>query len=110
MNGGATNPEVHVFACGAAQAKKVIEVNKRLGGGNLVFWGGREGYQTLLNTDVKREIDHLAGCFCVGDCYDDDDDDDDDDDGVVGGGGSGDEGGCRGAAASSWYLRDVVSS
>jgi len=67
MNGGASNPDAHVLAYAAAQAKKVIEVNHRLGGENVVFWGGREGYQSILNTDVKREIDHLAAFFkmCV---------------------------------------------
>eukprot|EP00949_MAST-11_sp_MAST-11-sp1_P004360 g4360.t1 len=60
MNGAATNPDVHVFAYAAAACKKTIEVNKRLGGQNLVFWGGREGFQSILNTDAKRELDHLA--------------------------------------------------
>ncbi|GMI41848.1 hypothetical protein TeGR_g14277 [Tetraparma gracilis] len=63
MNGGSTNPDFHSFAYACAQAKKVLEVNKRLGGENVVYWGGREGYQTVLNTDVKREIDHLAAFF-----------------------------------------------
>ncbi len=60
MNGAATNPEVHVFAYAAAQTKKVMEITHKLGGECLVFWGGREGYQSLLNTDVKQELDHLA--------------------------------------------------
>lgn len=60
MNGASTNPDVHAFAYAACQVKKIMEVTKRLGGENLVFWGGREGYQTLLNTNVKKEIDHLA--------------------------------------------------
>lgn len=63
MNGGATNPELHSFAYAACQVKKIIEVTHRLGGENLVFWGGREGYMTLLNTDVKKELDHLAAFF-----------------------------------------------
>ena len=63
MNGGSTNPDSHVFAWAASQAKKILEVNHRLGGENVVFWGGREGYQSVLNTDVKREIDHLAQFF-----------------------------------------------
>jgi xylose isomerase len=63
MNGAATNPELHVFAYAAAQTKKVMEVTHRLGGENLVFWGGREGYQSILNTDVRRELDHLAAFF-----------------------------------------------
>ena len=60
MNGAATNPDAHVFACAAAQVKKAMEVTHRLGGANYVFWGGREGYATLANTDMKRERDHLA--------------------------------------------------
>ena len=63
MNGGATNPDAHVFAYAASQAKKILEVNHRLGGENVVFWGGREGYQSVLNTDVKREVDHMAQFF-----------------------------------------------
>lgn len=63
MNGGATNPELHSFAYAACQVKKIIEVTHRLGGENLVFWGGREGYMTLLNTDVRKELDHLAAFF-----------------------------------------------
>ncbi|MFM7752703.1 MAG: xylose isomerase [Opitutaceae bacterium] len=60
MCGAATNPDAHVFAYAAAQVKKALEVTKRLGGGNYVFWGGREGYETLLNTNLKREQEHLA--------------------------------------------------
>jgi xylose isomerase len=60
MCGAATNPDAHVFAYAAAQVKKALEVTKRLGGENYVFWGGREGYETLLNTNLKREQDHLA--------------------------------------------------
>jgi xylose isomerase len=60
MCGASTNPDSHVFAHAAAQVKKAMEVTKELGGSNYVFWGGREGYQTLLNTDMKRELDHLA--------------------------------------------------
>jgi xylose isomerase len=60
MCGAATNPDAHVFAYAAAQVKKALEVTKTLGGENYVFWGGREGYETLLNTDLKREQDHLA--------------------------------------------------
>ena len=63
MNGGATNPNAHVFAYACSQAKKVLEINKRLGGENVVFWGGREGYQSVLNTDVKREVDNMATFF-----------------------------------------------
>ena len=63
MNGGATNPDANVFAYACAQAKKVLEINHKLGGENVVFWGGREGYQSVLNTDVKREMDHMAAFF-----------------------------------------------
>jgi len=60
MCGASTNPDAHVFAYAAAQVKKALEVTQELGGENYVFWGGREGYETLLNTDLKREQDHLA--------------------------------------------------
>ena len=60
MCGAATNPDAHVFAYAAAQVKKALEVTLELGGQNYVFWGGREGYETLLNTDLKREQAHLA--------------------------------------------------
>jgi xylose isomerase len=60
MCGAATNPDAHVFAYAAAQVKKALDVTQQLGGENYVFWGGREGYETLLNTNLKREQDHLA--------------------------------------------------
>ena len=60
MHGAATSPNADAFAYAAAQVKKAIEVTKELGGEGYVFWGGREGYQTLWNTDMKRELDHLA--------------------------------------------------
>jgi xylose isomerase len=60
MHGAATSCNADAFAYAAAQVKKAIEVTKELGGENYVFWGGREGYQTLWNTDMKRELDHLA--------------------------------------------------
>jgi xylose isomerase len=60
MCGAATNPDAHVVAYAAAQVKKAMDVTKLLGGENYVFWGGREGYETLLNTNLKREQDHLA--------------------------------------------------
>ena len=63
MHGAATSCNADVFAYGAAQVKKCLEVTKRLGGENYVFWGGREGYQNLYNTDMKRELDHLARFF-----------------------------------------------
>jgi xylose isomerase len=60
MHGAATSCNADVFAYAAAQVKKAIEVTYELGGANYVFWGGREGYHNLLNTDLKRELDHLA--------------------------------------------------
>jgi len=63
MHGAATTCNVEVYAYAAAQVKKALEVTQELGGENYVFWGGREGYQNLLNTDMKRELDHLARFF-----------------------------------------------
>lgn len=60
MHGAATSPNVDAFAFAAAQVKKAMEVTHELGGAGYVFWGGREGYSTLLNTDLKREMDHLG--------------------------------------------------
>ncbi len=60
MAGAGTNPSPEVFAYAASQIKKAIEITNELGGVGYVFWGGREGYETLLNTDMKREMDHLA--------------------------------------------------
>jgi xylose isomerase len=60
VHGAATSPNAEVFAYAAAQVKKAIEVTHRLGGSGYTFWGGREGYQCLWNTDMKREMDHLA--------------------------------------------------
>lgn len=60
MHGAATSPNADVFAFAAAQVKKALEVTKKLGGANYVFWGGREGYETLLNTDMELEQDNLA--------------------------------------------------
>lgn len=60
MAGAGTNPSPAVFAYAASQVKKAMEVTKYLGGAGYVFWGGREGYDTLLNTDMRREMDHLA--------------------------------------------------
>ncbi len=56
MAGAATNPDPDVFAYAAAQVKNAIDVTHRLGGANYVLWGGREGYETLLNTDLEREL------------------------------------------------------
>ncbi|QDV47008.1 Xylose isomerase [Stieleria neptunia] len=63
MHGAATTCNADVFAYAAAQVKKAMDVTHRLGGENYVFWGGREGYQNLYNTDMKRELDHLAKFF-----------------------------------------------
>ncbi|MBL7005556.1 MAG: xylose isomerase [Spirochaetia bacterium] len=60
MNGAATNPDFTVLARAGSQVKACLDVNVMLGGENYVFWGGREGYMTLLNTQMKRELDHLA--------------------------------------------------
>src|SRR5690348_6386788 len=59
VHGAGTSPNAEVFAYAAAQVKKAMEVTHELGGAGYVFWGGREGYQTLLNTNMKRELDHL---------------------------------------------------
>ncbi len=58
--GAATSPNAGVFAYAAAQVKKAMDVTHRLGGEGYTFWGGREGYATLWNTNMKRELDHLA--------------------------------------------------
>ncbi len=58
--GAATNPDPEVFACAAAQVKHALDATLRLGGANYVLWGGREGYETLLNTDLRREGDQFA--------------------------------------------------
>jgi len=63
MNGASTNPDAHVLAYAGAQVKKAIEITHRLGGSGFVFWGGREGYHTLLNTNVRKELDHMAEFF-----------------------------------------------
>ena len=60
MNGAATNPDFHVLAHAGAQVKAALDATIALGGLNYVFWGGREGYMSLLNTNMKREQEHLA--------------------------------------------------
>ncbi len=60
LHGAATSCNADVYAYAAAQVKKAIEVTHSLGGENYVFWGGREGYMNLYNTDMNRELDHLA--------------------------------------------------
>lgn len=62
MAGAATNPDPDIFAYAAAQVKNVLEVTHELDGANYVLWGGREGYETILNTDMKREL-HQLGRF-----------------------------------------------
>src|SRR5579862_9568016 len=63
VHGAATSCNADAFAYASAQVKKCLEVTKELGGENYVFWGGREGYSNLYNTDLKRELDHLARFF-----------------------------------------------
>ena len=60
MNGASTNPDFNVVAYAGAQVKNAIDATIKLGGENYVFWGGREGYMSLLNTDYGREVDHMA--------------------------------------------------
>ncbi|WP_299246884.1 xylose isomerase [uncultured Aquimarina sp.] len=60
MNGAATNPDFNVLARAGAQVKSALDATIALDGENYVFWGGREGYMSLLNTDMKRELDHIA--------------------------------------------------
>ena len=60
MNGAATNPEFDILSFAGAQVKIALDITIELEGENYVFWGGREGYMSLLNTDMKRELDHLA--------------------------------------------------
>lgn len=65
MNGAATNPDFDVVARAAVQIKNAIDATVKLGGTNYVFWGGREGYMSLLNTDQKREKNHLAQMLTI---------------------------------------------
>jgi xylose isomerase len=58
--GAATNPDPEIFACAAAQVRACLETTHKLGGENYVLWGGREGYDTLLNTDMRRELDQYG--------------------------------------------------
>ncbi|GAB5554031.1 MAG: xylose isomerase [Saprospiraceae bacterium] len=60
MNGAATNPDFNVVAYAGAQVKNALDATIKLGGENYVFWGGREGYLSLLNTNMKKEVEHLA--------------------------------------------------
>lgn len=65
MNGASTNPDFAVVARGGVQVKNAIDATIALGGEGYVFWGGREGYMSLLNTDMKRELDHMAQFLTV---------------------------------------------
>jgi len=60
MNGGATNPDFDIVSYAGAQVKNALDATIKLGGENYVFWGGREGYMSLLNTDMKKELNHMA--------------------------------------------------
>lgn len=60
MNGASTNPDFNTVAYACAQVKNAIDATIKLGGENYVFWGGREGYMSLLNTNMKKELDHMA--------------------------------------------------
>ncbi len=60
MNGAATNPDFDILAYAGAQVKNAVDATIKLGGENYVFWGGREGYMSLLNTNMKKELDHMA--------------------------------------------------
>ncbi|XP_076593593.1 uncharacterized protein LOC143324762 [Chaetodon auriga] len=63
MNGAATNPDCHVLAYAGAQVKKGLDIAKKLGAENFVFWGGREGFLSIHNTDVAAELKHMANFF-----------------------------------------------
>ncbi len=69
VHGAGTAPNADVFAFAAAQIKKAIEVTVRLGGRGYVYWGGREGYETLLNTDMQRELDNMAYLLRITSAY-----------------------------------------
>src|SRR5699024_10437691 len=69
VHGAATSSNADVFAYAAAKVKKSLEIAKTLGSENFVFWGGREGYESLLNTDMKLELDNLAKFFKMAIAY-----------------------------------------
>lgn len=69
VNGAASSNSAEVFAHAAAQVKKGLDISKKLGGENYVFWGGREGYESLLNTDMKFEQDNIARLFKMAVAY-----------------------------------------
>ena len=69
VNGAASSPNMDVYAFSAAQVKKGIDISKKLGGKNFVFWGGREGYETLLNTDMQFEEENIARLYKMAIAY-----------------------------------------
>ncbi len=69
VNGAASSPNIDVYAMSAAQDKKGIDISKKLGGKNFVFWGGREGYETLLNTDIQFEEENIARLYKMAIAY-----------------------------------------
>lgn len=69
MNGASTNPDLAVYAHAAAHVKKAMDITLKLGGENFVFWGGREGFQSVLNTDQRKELDHMAAFFKMAIAY-----------------------------------------
>jgi xylose isomerase len=69
VNGAASSPNADVFAYSAALVRKGLDISKKLGGENYVFWGGREGYETLLNTDLELELDNIARLFKMAVAY-----------------------------------------
>ncbi|MGG7144026.1 xylose isomerase [Clostridium nigeriense] len=69
VNGAASSPNVDVYAISAAQVKKGIDISKKLGGKNFVFWGGREGYECFLNTDIKFEEENIARLYKMAVAY-----------------------------------------
>lgn len=69
VNGAASSPNIDGYAMSAAQVKKGIDISKKLGGKNFVFWGGREGYETLLNTDIQFEEENIARLYKMAIAY-----------------------------------------
>lgn len=69
LNGAGTSNNADVFAYAAAQVKKTLDLSKKLGGENVVFWGGREGYESILNTDMNLELDNLARLYKMAIAY-----------------------------------------
>lgn len=69
VSGAASSPNIDVYAVSGAQVKKGIDISKKLGGKNFVFWGGREGYETLLNTDIQFEEENIARLYKMAIAY-----------------------------------------